>query len=462
MMIDPFNRTLQLLLPVRMVLAGSDNVNSRLISKYNCTLSNVFQLFPQLTDLTGIIRDPSTSTAHPLNCLNLSVHHLSCLVRDKSVTSSNDDLLNREQNLFSVVSRTAIKDVMNLDESISDIPVTPWFTEWKNCFLQTFSSCGHEYMNAFIGVIYVILIDEISSYKDIIVTLNEKLSSINIRWFSSSFLRYFILLNLDPNISASQLASNEHYRDFISQYGSSNCFWYDILDDNDIVIALDDNVVPVNTEASDGTMRATVNPNTLPAKGNGNGIVENLTLNLSQCALVDPLTSPQSAEAVNFHLTDPMTHANSYSNAMNINSPHNETNAYSGHQSMSIESSSLIKPVVSQGILLLTERCLKNMVESCLIPWTERLMRILHDAISARKGIRKSLKVFLGMAPGSSVVRGPLRTSTRLIQMKCKHVSSVISRSLSVSTNSHTSTIIQLEMNSKRTVRVSTMLVQLR
>lgn len=409
-MIDSFNRTLQLLLPVRMVLASSDSVNKRLTSKYSCSLGNVFQLFPQITDIAGSIRDPSSTTAYHLNSLNFSIHPLSCLAQEKLVTSSIKDQIghstnDREQNLFSVVEKVAVKDVTNLErENDNEVPQTPWFTEWKHHFLRTLCSCDHEYVDAFIGVIYVILIDEISSYKQIMLQLNETISSLNLKWFSSSFLRYFIILNLNATVSASDVASNEHYREFVSQYGSVNCFWYDILDDNDIIVALDETPSSV-VEVSSLNVNLPSNSIHQP-EGNGNGTVKSLNLNSSPSILADPLTSPESPEAIDFAMVNTFKNVKSepFSNTQS-----NMSKSSSVSQSMSSYPSSLAvtKPVVSQGILLLTERCLRNLVESSLIPWSEKVMRLLNDAISARKGIRKSLKVFLGMAPGSSVVRGP-------------------------------------------------------
>lgn len=414
-MIDSFNRTLQLLLPVRFVLASSDTVNKQLNSKYKCSLGNVFQLFPNITDITGSIRDPSTTTAYHLSSLNLSIHPLSCLAQEKLVTTSikdqtgsNNNSTNREQNLFSAVSKITVKDVTNLDNNNSEIPSTPWFTEWKHQFLRTLSSCDHEYVDAFIGVIYVILIDEISSYKQIIVQLNETLSSLNLKWFSSSFLRYFILLNLNSSVSASDVASNEHYRELISQYGSVNCFWYDILDENDIVVAYDETSTTTVVDPSSSSINLPSN-SIHPPQGNGNVSVRNLNFNTSSI-LTDPLTSPESPEAVDFAMINTFKNVNSdksFSNVDSLSIGNSPMPPQSQSHQLSSSNFVVTKPVVSQGILILTERCLRNLIESSLIPWSEKIMRLLYDAISARKGIRKSLKVFLGMAPGSSVVRGP-------------------------------------------------------
>lgn len=339
---DPFTRSIRSLFPVHLILSSSERCNHLLDQRFHCSAGSLFRLLPDMSEITGCIRDPTSSVAHPVTRLTIKLTDLESL----STTSPSPEAVKRRLHQCVAASQEGLGEDESMDES------TPWFEEWKDLFLLHQERSDHEFVGSFFGSIFVLLSDELDRFKEILTQLQSKINGSNVKLFFASFMRFFVVLNPLSLRSYDVVSLEPSFRDFVSCYGISNCFWFDILEE-DIVVDND-----FSRHTPDSRM---------------------LSLRLS-----DPLSpvTDHPAVGINGHL-------------------HHES------ESMEVDDvSKSQKPVVSQGLLLRTEQCLRQMVESTLIPWTEKQMRFLYDAISARKGIRKSIKQLFGMAPTSGLMRG--------------------------------------------------------
>lgn len=346
---DAFATSVRSLFPVHLILSCSDRCNQLLDHRFHCSAGSLLRLLPDLSEITGCIRDPTSSIAHPVTRLNIQFTDLDSL----SAPASSAEAVRRR--LQQCVASFASQE--NVDEWGDE--ATPWFEAWKQLFLLHQERSDHEFVGAFFGSVFILLSDELDRFKEILTQLQSRINGANIKLFFSSFMRFFIILNPLSLRSYDIVSLEPSFRDFVSSYGISNCFWFDILDD-DIVL----------TEDND--------PNHLTHDPHPPDV--------NTQRLADPL-SPISEQA-----------------PIGMNG---RMHVKGESMDEEVRKSRCQKPVVSQGLLLRSEQCLRQMIESTLIPWTEKQMRFLYDAISARKGIRKSIKQLFGMAPTSGLMRGP-------------------------------------------------------
>jgi hypothetical protein len=337
---DQFAASVNTLFPVHLILSSSDRCNQLLQERFRCTAGSLLRLFPDVNDITGCIRDPASSTIHPVSRVRIDVVDLESLSRPPL---SSDALRRRLQQCVAAYDS---------DDEAGDS--TPWYETWKQTFLQNQERSDHDFVGSFFGSVFVLLSDELDHFKEILTQLQSRINALSIKLFFSSFMRFFIILNPLSLRSYDVVSSEPSFREFVSCYGMSNCFWFDILQD-EVVVSNEDyaNSTPIS--------------------------------HISTGQLSDPLSplTEHPPSEINGHL---MEHENEIDKKV-----------------PEILSS---KPVVSQSLLLRSEQCLRQLIESTLIPWTEKQMKFLYDAVSARKGLRKSIKQLLGMAPTSGLMRG--------------------------------------------------------
>ena len=343
---DPFAASVRSLFPVHLILSSSDRCNQLLDERFRCTAGSLLRLFPDVSDITGCIRDPASSTAHPVSRVTIKLTDLESL----SQPPLSPEALRRR--LQQCVSSFAGRD--DLDEDAA----TLWYDLWKQTFLQHHERSDHDFVGAFFGSIFVLLSDELDHFKEILTQLQSRINAASIKLFFSSFMRFFIILNPLSLRSYDVVSSEPSFREFVSYYGMSNCFWFDILVDEVVVVSHNDRPDSPFREVDSDVLSRPDDP-------------------------LSPVTEHPPAE-INGH-------GRRESESDNI---------------LTTEKSRPQKPVVSQTLVLRSEECLRQMIESTLIPWTEKQMRFLYDAISARKGIRKSIKQLFGMAPTSGLIRG--------------------------------------------------------
>lgn len=359
---DFITQDVQALFPVHLLVACSDRTRESISSKYNCSFVTLLRLLSELSDISGCVRDPTSTVAHPLNKVFLRFSSLQDLSETSSTNGSREAVA---RELFTVVSSFSDSlDVFaaNNMEEVKDSS-TPWFQAWRRLFFEKFEQCDHEFIGAYFGCLFVVMSDEVDNFKQIVNHLQSKINDVPLKFFVSSFIRYFIILNVDNSIKNADIISTSSFQEMISTFGSDSVFWFD-LSTNDIIVTF---------EADTGSP-----PMSPPIDEH----ISQLSLKDSAHIECDPL-SPVA-------------------NSLPPIPPQNQDN----HVSPKSQSKRELKPVVSQELMILTEKCLRQLIESIVIPWTERQLKFLNDAISARKGLRKSLKQLLGIAPGTSL-RGP-------------------------------------------------------
>lgn len=276
------------------------------------------------------------------------------------------------------------------DPKYRDSLDTPWFDEWKKVFLNNFEICDHEYIGANFGTIFVISVEDLSNVKNLISELHAQVrQTTNIKWFQPNFFKYFVVIN--AKTGQDQDLANEmrvFLGELIIMHGEEACFWLDIELNKDFSLLPGD-------EPSD--QRPVVN-------NNGNALAEihrqsnseNQTNNLSNNndSIVD----------------DPLSPLNSMGDLKRDDFFDD------------VESSAGAKPkiVYNESLLLKIDTLLKELLIKALIPWAERQIKLLNDAISLRKGFRKSIfsatKQLLqmsssvnlrGMVPANSITYSP-------------------------------------------------------
>lgn len=248
------------------------------------------------------------------------------------------------------------------DSKYRDTLDTPWFDEWKKVFLNNFEVCDHEYIGANFGTIFVITVEDLSDVKNLISDLYTQVKqTTNIKWFQPSFFKYFVVINA-KNGQDKNLANEMRvfFDELIIIQGEKACFWLDIELNKDFSLVANDE------------------PKSRPDQKNGDSIAEihlsnseNQTNNLSNNndSIVDDPLSPLNSMGDLKHAADD----------------------YLDDLDSSQVSKPKIKIVYNESLLLKIDTLLKELLIKALIPWAERQIKLLNDAISLRKGFRKSI-----------------------------------------------------------------------
>ena len=252
------------------------------------------------------------------------------------------------------------------DPKYRDSLDTPWFDEWKKVFLNNFEVCDHEYIGANFGTIFVITVEDLSDVKNLFSDLYTQVKqTTNIKWFQPSFFKYFVVINT-KNGQDKDLANEMRvfFDELIIIQGEKACFWLDIELNKDFSLL-------ANDEPSDRADQS-VNNN------NGNSVAE---INLSNSENQTNNLSNNNDLIVD----DPLSPLNSMGDLKQ------EADDFLDDVDSSKDAKPKIKIVYNESLLLKIDTLLKELLIKALIPWAERQIKLLNDAISLRKGFRKSI-----------------------------------------------------------------------
>lgn len=243
---------------------------------------------------------------------------------------------------------------------------TPWFDVWKKTFLSTFEQCEHEFIGAGFGCIFVLMLDELNNFREIITDLQAKVKADpSLRWFCPNFLKYFVVLNVTNVNSEDARHSNEKFQELSAFYGGGHCFWFN-LDANEQVTRLQQSL---SQDSADKENMYEHNQN-----------------NHSNHEQHDPLLQRVDS-------------------ALNTPPPVNESgDDHTKHVFPKYEL------VLSETLQKEIETLLRELITKALIPWSERQLRLLVESISLRKGLKRSLfsatKQLLSMSSSTVNLRG--------------------------------------------------------
>lgn len=175
---------------------------------------------------------------------------------------------------------------LNLTEFPTD--ETPWFDAWKKTFLDNFETCDHEFIGAYVGVIFFIAESDLNNFRDILTKLQTQVKSVtNIKWFFPNFLKYCVVLS-DNSVSSSDSSNPEvaptihpAFNELKSFYDANRCTWLSIdssqkdvsepvkINDSDIYRSYDsENQDPLSYLSSNQDEIEDVRPKPLPQEKN--------------------------------------------------------------------------------------------------------------------------------------------------------------------------------------------------
>lgn len=223
-----------------------------------------------------------------------------------------------------------------MSEDIDDLS-TPWFESWKRSFLKSFhdTSIGtpnHEFVGCYFGVIYVMTVLELSSFRDVLIELQSKVST-NVKWFFSNYIKYFVVIGSPSN----PVSNCPQFNELVQMYGKNTCFGLD-LSEQGIQVSL--------SETIDNQGYVHVNPDTqVGSKPN------EVTL--------DPLSLGQQCEP------------EVISDVPSMKTKWGKIE----------EKEIVVDSTTSQSI----DQCLRRLVVDTLIPWSEKQMKLLEDILRKRK-----------------------------------------------------------------------------
>ena len=321
----------------------------------------------------GTIKDPLSN--HNIKITNLTIKIRD--VREFETASSNSITL--KKMLIDSVQKFDVFEYQNTLD-------TPWFDEWKKVFLNNFEICDHEYIGANFGTIFVITVEDLSNVKNLISDLYTQVKqTTNIRWFQPSFFKYFVVINTKNGQDKNLINEMKVFFDeLIIIHGEKNCFWLDIELNKDF------NLIELNN----GNSQQQDNDSSIELTNNNNQ-------NLNDNSIINDPLSP----ILNNTMGD-------------LKLDNNEDDDFFSNENvdnLNDFKKSKTKIVYNESLLLKIDTLFKELLIKALIPWSERQIKLLNDAISVRKGFRKSIftatKQFLQMSSSTVNLRGIVQSN---------------------------------------------------
>ena len=388
---EDLNSSISVLFPASFVAVVSDTCQVSLRQRFpKCSMVSLLRLIPHISDVNASLRDPSNGvTQHAVNKVRFRITDLEELSQEVSQASKD------KRQLWAVSSHDP--------QACND--QSPWFSSWKDLFLTSLERFDHEFIGAYFGCIFIILSTQVDEFRNEVTILQTRVNSYSsrLKFFFSSGIRYFVVLHVDPSISANDVTSKQAYQDLLSMYGSGCVFLLDVSSPN-LIVTLEESL---DQQPSAKQVSLLEHKMTNMALGSNSINFDDNNWNkavgtVNATPLLDPL-SPLLEQLPSFTSRED-------SQIEDSNHENNIDNCKMYKKA--------VKPVVCQELNELLEKCLRQLIESSLVPFIDKQVKVLYDAVSARKGIRKSLKQFLGMTGGqlvnSSVVKGPVTFMYRL------------------------------------------------
>lgn len=232
----------------------------------------------------------------------------------------------------------------------------------------------------------------------------------NIKWFQPSFFKYFVVINTkngqDKNLSNE---TNFFFEELNVIHGEKSCFWLDIEMNKDF------NFVDLVSQQQQSQINHQNNHND---QFNQSNLIAQI--NLSNDEKTNDLfdESNQNNNNIDINKTnnssfdDPLSPLNSMGD-LKLN---NENDSY--FDDLENSKKTKTKIIYNESLMLKIDTLLKELLIKALIPWSEKQIKLLNDAISLRKGFRKSIfsatKQFLQMSSSTVNLRGIVQQSNNI------------------------------------------------
>ncbi|XP_054164361.1 trafficking protein particle complex subunit 8-like [Oppia nitens] len=409
--------------------------------RFDDTVESVLNHFGSVVQKLNLtIRDLYGHNAYPLHSLRFKFNDWQTL---KS-RPKPEQLRKLQMDLIGHMSPTVAADsdssaaTVGGGQTTTTTTTTPWYDRWKQLFIDTIDQSEHDFIGANFGVFFVITDEELDNFKDLFATFITQLKQMSwIRWIQPDFVRYYIVLS-EQSLDTHQSFNSPKallFRELQSIY--PNSYWLHIDSqllsppaasssmggDNGIIAAADDEVFCDNNNSHHQQQQQ----QQLPPMMNRYDSSENCN-HLSSSRTDSPIggTSSSSVDPLNATVLS-LRHTNS-NNQTTLSSGSSDQSLTNSIQSLSLQDLSqrylqmLIKPTAagtgrsmannrySPAVATIISDMLKEFVTKTLVPWSEKHIKLLGDAIAQRKGFRKSMfnltKSMIG-AMSSSTIGSP-------------------------------------------------------
>lgn len=230
---------------------------------------------------------------------------------------------------------------MNLAEYPSD--QTPWFDIWKHTFLGNLENYDHEFIGAYVGVMFFIAEGDLVDFKSVLTKLQLQVKTVaNLKWFFPNFFKYCVVLSergdqvVETNSESFEPTQTIHpsFNDLKAFYDANRCSWFTID----------------------------------PQKNN----VE-----------VPSLDSPD--HTTHYDLPETQDPLSFLSSDQDIELEDRKIQQYFG--AMRSETRTIKNDKMSKKC----EELVRKAIIQTILPWSERQLAILWESLASRKGLRRSL-----------------------------------------------------------------------
>uniref|UniRef100_T1L348 Uncharacterized protein n=2 Tax=Tetranychus urticae TaxID=32264 RepID=T1L348_TETUR len=324
-------------------------------------IGDLLKQFKTIKGLQASIREPNSDKYYAVNDLRIKLS-------ETGEIESKPNPIQVKKLLYDCV--LAYNNDLNTFEG-GFIDETPWFNAWKKVFLTNLESNDHDFIGAHVGVIFFITEGDLDNFREILTKLQAEVKSISsIKWFFPNFLKYIIVLS-DKDSSLFNQENDEFgptatlhpaYSDLVSMYDTNKCFWFEID--------------PVNSSDSDS----------------------------------EPVTNYDTMD--NANVVNILDHQDPLTSLMTLNDKEIEehTESVQPPPPPPESKSKFIQPNC-QRMLGKCDKLLRRMFVRAVIPWFEKQLGILAEALASRKGLRRSIfsatKQLLAISSSTMNLKGP-------------------------------------------------------
>jgi hypothetical protein len=410
--------TIATLFPSSFIVAVSDSAKEGLKNRFpnewrKCSIGTLLRLTPEINDINNSVRDPTNGLApHQVHRVVLRLTDLEdvILMSQQPQSSKSIESMKKQQQLMAVSSHDP--DLINSSVTNNSDP-SPWFTSWKTEFLSSLDRFDHEFIGAYFGCIFVILSADIDDFRRELTILQTKVNACSkLKFFFSSFIRYFVVLHVDPNTPATVVKSKQSFKDLVGMYSSGSVYLLDVSSP-EIIITLEKD----SPDEEPTQIFEQMSLNESGQQGNSHNdfnyrqeFSNPISSPINPTPLLDPL-SPLLEQLPPFA---PRQDSLSEDKEVTVKGNNVRNNV------IWIPKKPEIKPVVCKELNDMLQALLRQLVESSLIPFIDKQVKILYDNISNKKGFGKQFTKFLGIRGGmqglvnSSVIRGETNFKYRM------------------------------------------------
>ncbi|XP_053203719.1 trafficking protein particle complex subunit 8-like [Panonychus citri] len=325
----------------------SINMTMMFSSKAKALTPNIGDLLKQFKNIKGLqasIREPNSDKYYAVNDLKIK------LSESRDTECKPNPIQVKKLLHDCVLSYNNELNTLNGGSNYNGSPnETPWFNAWKKVFLSNLESNDHEFIGAHVGVIFFLAEGDLDNFREVLNKLQTEVKSISsIKWFFPNFLKYIVVLS-DKDSSLFNQESDEFgptatlhpaYSDLVAMYDTNKCFWFEI----DPIVEPESSEVTISQDTTDNV---------------------NMVKSIEQ---QDPLTSLLNKKDTEEYGDEPI-----------VTPLKQQQDEYQQVK------------IISQKMLNKCDKLLRRMFVRAVIPWFEKQLGILAEALASRKGLRRSI-----------------------------------------------------------------------